>query len=153
MEMVAPTQQAEVVAVRTLCPSVRELTLQPLQGRVSFRPGQWISLHLPVGQRPPLVRAYSLAEPEIPDGRLVLVLDRVAGGLGSGHLFTLKERDTVLLVGPYGKFCVPEPCTQDLVMVARFTGIVPVRCILRDFLRQEPSRLVKLIYSAHRRMR
>jgi ferredoxin-NADP reductase len=125
------TQEAQVTEVRDLSPLVRELTLMPLGWEVSFKPGQWVSLHLPVGQHPPLLRAYSLAEPQSVSGHLVLAFDRVPRGLGSGYLFTLKTGDKVVLAGPYGKFVLPEPLTQDLLLIARYTGIVPIRCMLK----------------------
>ena len=75
--MAEATQQAAVVSVRDLTPSVRELVLLPLEQAIHFRPGQWVSLKLPVGARPPLVRAYSTAEPEAASGHLVLVFDQI----------------------------------------------------------------------------
>ncbi len=148
--MAVETQEAQIVRIRELSPSVREMTLAPRERSLSFRPGQWVSLHLPVGERPPLVRAYSMAEPETVSGRIVLAFDRVPQGLGSGYLFERQEGETVRLAGPYGKFTLPEDLSRELLLVARFTGIVPIRCILRHlFTRENPSR-VTLIYSAPR---
>lgn len=144
--MADPTQPAAVVGVRDLTHSVRELILSPQEQPVHFRPGQWVSLKLPVGERPPLVRAYSMAEPEAASGRLVLVFDRVPQGLGSNYLYTLKTGDRVTLSGPYGTFAAPEPLPKDLVLIARFTGIVPLRCILRRLFAHPPSHRVTLLY-------
>lgn len=144
--MAQPTQQAQVVSVRSLSPTVRELVLSPLEQKICFRPGQWVSLQLPVGEHPPLVRAYSMAEPEAPSGHLVLAFDHVPKGLGSGYLFTLKEGDRVVLSGPYGNFVVPEPLSHDLVFVARYTGIVPIRCIIKHLFMTPQSHEVTLIY-------
>ena len=144
--MAEATQQAAVVSVRDLTPSVRELVLSPLEQAIHFRPGQWVSLKLPVGERPPLVRAYSTAEPEAASGHLVLVFDRVPQGLGSNYLYTLKAGDRVVLSGPYGNFVAPDPLTRDLVLIGRFTGIVPLRCILRRLFVQPPSHRVTLLY-------
>jgi phenol hydroxylase P5 protein len=143
-----PTQRAKVQAMRLLSPGVRELVLLPLESKISFRPGQFVSLKLPVGERPPLTRAYSMAEPESSSGELVLAFDRVPGGLGSEYLFTLKEGDEVLAAGPYGNFTVPSSPTPDLVFIARFTGIVPIRCIIRHLCAARLSRKVVLIYGA-----
>ena len=141
-----PTQRAQVKGARTLSSKVRELILLPLESKISFQPGQWVSLKLPVGERPPLTRAYSMAEPEAASGRLVLVFDRVPDGLGSGHLFSLNEGDEVILSGPYGNFVVPRPTSKDLLFIARYTGIVPIRCILKDLLTTRPSSHVTLVY-------
>ncbi len=102
-----------------LSPTVRELILMPLESKISFKPGQWVSLKLPVGERPPLTRAYSMAEPESSSGELVLSFDRVPGGLGSGYLSSVKGGDELILAGPYGNFTVPRPLTVDLVLAAR----------------------------------
>lgn len=125
---------------------VRELVLSPLERKISFRPGQWVSLQLPVGEHPPLVRAYSMAEPEASSGHLVLAFDQVPKGLGTGYLVTLKEGDRVVLSGPYGNFAVPEPLTKDLVFIARYTGIVPIRCIIKHLSSAPQSREMTLIY-------
>jgi phenol hydroxylase P5 protein len=113
---------------------VREYVLAPPAEPIHFLPGQWISIHLPIGERPPLVRAYSLAEPEAASGRLVLALDRVPGGLGSSYLDSLEPGQELTIAGPYGTFVTPDPLPARLVLVARFTGIVPIRCILRSIL-------------------
>jgi ferredoxin-NADP reductase len=95
-----------------------------------------------------LTRAYSMAEPESSSGGLVLTFDRVPDGLGSGYLSSVKEGDELFLAGPYGNFTVPRPLIVDLVLVARFTGIVPVRCILRDLFEGPVSRRVTMIYGS-----
>lgn len=61
--MAEPTQSATVLSVKDLTPHVRQLVLLPKAQKILFLPGQWISLQLPVGIKPPLNRAYSLAEP------------------------------------------------------------------------------------------
>jgi len=150
--MAEPTQRAKVMRARMLSPTVRELVVVPLESKISFKPGQWVSLKLPVGERPPLTRAYSMAEPESSSGELVLVFDRVPGGVGSGYLSSVKEGDELILAGPYGNFTVPRPLTVDLVLVARFTGIVPIRCILRDLFEGTVSCHVTLIYGTPTQM-
>src|SRR5437879_12210969 len=143
-----PTQRANVTRARMLSPMVRELVLMPLESKISFKPGQWVSLKLPVGERPPLTRAYSMAEPESSSGELVLAFDRVPGGLGSSYLSSVKGGDELILAGPYGIFTVPRPLTVDLVLVARLTGIVPIRCILREVFKGPVASPVTLIYGA-----
>jgi ferredoxin-NADP reductase len=143
--MAEPVQQASVITVRDLSPSVRELTLSP-ERPISFTPGQWISLKLPTGPRPPLVRAYTMAEPESPSGRLVLAFDRVPGGLGSEYLFSMKPGETVAMSGPHGHFVLPQPLTKELLFITRFTGIVPIRCIIRSLAQHGPVPSIVLIY-------
>lgn len=130
--MAEPTQPATVFSVTNLTPHVRQLVIKPQATKISFQPGQWISLKLPVGSKPPLTRAYSMADPASPTGELTLVFDRVPGGLGSNYLFQLKSGDEISLSGPYGNFVLPQPLGRELLLIARYTGLVPIRCILKQ---------------------
>ena len=139
------TQQATVLSVTDLTPHVRQLVVLPQIQKIPFQPGQWVSLMLPVGAKPPLNRAYSMAAPGTTSGELTLVLDRVIGGLGSGFLYQLKPGDDVHLSGPYGNFTVPEPLGQELLLIARFTGLVPIRCMVKQLYAQRQTGSVLLI--------
>jgi ferredoxin-NADP reductase len=116
------TQPATVLSVTDLTPHVRQLVLLPQTQKIPFQPGQWVSLKLPIGPKPPLNRAYSLAAPSTASGELTLVFDRVMRGLGSGYLYTLKPGDEIMLSGPYGNFTLPQQLDRDLLLVARYTG-------------------------------
>src|SRR5215471_4479246 len=118
------TQSATVLSVTDLTPNVRQLVLLPVTRKIGFQPGQWVSLKLPVGARPPLNRAYSMAAPSTPSGELTLVFDRVIGGLGSGFLYQLKSGNRIDLSGPYGSFTVSEPLDREILFITRYTGIV-----------------------------
>lgn len=137
--MSIPTQKARVTAVREIAPDVRECVLNPLSTPVHFQPGQWISTQLPIGERQPLVRAYSLAEPESASGELVLCFDHVTAGLGSGYLTAVTAGQELTIAGPFGNFTAPNPLPERLVLAARFTGVVPLRCLLRHIFRDEPA--------------
>lgn len=128
------TQPATVLAVTDLTPHVRQLVVKPKTSKISFQPGQWVSLKLPVGLKPPLNRAYSMADPSSPYGELTLVFDRVPGGLASNYLYELRSGDEVLLSGPYGNFILPQPLDRELLLIARYTGLVPMRCLLKQML-------------------
>jgi NAD(P)H-flavin reductase len=148
--MSQPTQTTVIRSVRDVAPGVREIVLAPPPERMDFVPGQWLSLHLPIeGDDRPLVRAYSLAAPPSPSGELVLCLDRVPDGLGSGYLFQRRPGDEIVLAGPLGNFVLPEP-GPDLLWIARYTGIVPFRAMLRALDAQPPPQPVRLVFSAPR---
>lgn len=125
------TQPATILSSTYLTPHVRQLIVLPKIQRVFFKPGQWVSLQLPVGEKPPLNRAYSMAEPPAPSGQLTLVFDRVKDGIGSHYLYGLKAGDELLLSGPYGNFQLPLSLNQDLLFISRYTGLVPIRCMLK----------------------
>lgn len=136
-----PTQSATVLSVTDLTPNVRQLIVLPKLEKLAFLPGQWVSLKLPLGSKPPLNRAYSMATPASPSGELTLVFDRVPQGMGSGYLYQLKAGDPLLLSGPYGNFVLPRLLDREVLFVARYTGLVPIRCMLKAlYATREASR-------------
>lgn len=128
--MAADILTATVTGAKPLNRHVRELHLRPDRSPLDCVPGQWISLRLPVGDRPPLIRAYSLAAPPASDGTLTLCLDRVDDGLGSGYLWEIAEGARLEFTGPLGNFTLPEDSETPLLLAARFTGVVPFRAML-----------------------
>jgi CDP-4-dehydro-6-deoxyglucose reductase, E3 len=143
--MAEDVQFARVLSVINLTPLVRQLVLLPKEQPLPYEPGQWVSLKLPVGIRPPLNRAYSLAAPKTGSGELTLVLDHVMGGLGSSYLWQINPGDEVALSGPYGNFSLPPELDRDLLFIARYTGLVPIRCILKQLYAQRHREPVLLI--------
>ncbi len=138
-------QWARLLSVTDLTPHVRQLVLLPKERPIPFNPGQWVSLKLPVGPNPPLTRAYSIAAPGTASGELTLILDRVVGGLGSGYLYGLTAGNDVQVSGPYGNFTLPPLLDQELLLVGRFTGLVPIRCMLKHMYPQHRTNSVLLI--------
>jgi ferredoxin-NADP reductase len=139
------TQPATVLSVTDLTPHVRQLVVLPTTQKLSFQPGQWVSLKLPVGPKPPLNRAYSMAAPELSSGELTLVFDRVPEGMGSGYLYKLKAGDELLLSGPYGKFLLPQPLDREVLFITRYTGLVPIRCMLKSMYAHRETSPILLI--------
>ena len=139
------TQPATVLSVNDLTPHVRQLVLLPTVQNIAFQPGQWVSLKLPVGVKPPLNRPYSMAAPGTPSGELTLVFDRVPGGAGSNYLYTLKPGDDTELSGPYGNFILPKQLDRELILIARYTGLVPIRCMLKQLYAQRQTAAILLI--------
>ena len=139
---------ATVTAARRLSPHVREITLRPDSGSLNpYLPGQWLSLRLPIGDNPPLIRAYSLATAPNQDGSLVLCFDRVEGGLGSEYLWGVEPGTPIEYGGPVGNF-VPAEDANPLLMVASFTGIVPFRAMLQQMANAAVAPVaVRLLYA------
>jgi ferredoxin-NADP reductase len=125
------TQPATVLSVTDLTPNVRQLVILPKEQKLAYQPGQWVSLKLPVGAHPPLNRAYSLAAPASPSGEMTLVFDRVPDGMGSGYLYRTKPGDELFFSGPHGAFTLPQPDGKELLLIGRYTGLVPLRCMLK----------------------
>jgi ferredoxin-NADP reductase len=146
--MAEPTQIAEIISLNALTPRTTELVLHPIEHPISFRPGQWISLQLPVGDHPPLNRAYSLAEPPSHMGHLTLVFDHVPGGKGSGYLASLQPGARITLSGPYGHFVLPDPDPKHLLLIGHYSGLVPLRCMIRALTNLGPLPPTTLIAQA-----
>ena len=119
--------------------------LRPTAQHIAFQPGQWVSLKLPVGVKSPLNRAYSMAAPETPSGELTVIFDRVPGGLGSNYLYKLKAGDETQLSGPYGNFTIPVRLDRELIFIARYTGLVPIRCMIKHLYAQRQRAAILLI--------
>ena len=139
------TQPATVLSITDLTPHVRQLVLLPTVQHIAFRPGQWVSLKLPVGAKPPLNRAYSMAAPGTASGELTLVFDRIPGGIGSNYLYHLKPGDQAELSGPYGNFTLPVSLDREMILIARYTGLVPIRCMLKHLYAQRQTAAILLI--------
>ena len=138
-------QSATVLSATDLTPHVRQLVVLPKEQPIDFKPGQWVSLKLPVGTRPPLNRAYSMAAPSTTSGEMTLIFDRVTGGLGTSYLFQIKPGEEVALSGPFGNFVLPPSLDRELVFIARYTGLVPIRCMLKELYAQRYRGPVLLI--------
>lgn len=143
--MAEQIQLATILSVTDLTPHVRQLVLLPNEKHIRFQPGQWVSLKLPVGGNPPLNRAYSMAAPGTSSGELTLVFDHVMDGLGSGYLYRAKAGDELLLSGPYGNFVLPPKQDLELLFIARYTGLVPIRCMLKQLYAKRQTDPVLLI--------
>ena len=119
----------------------------PAGERLTFTPGQFISCELPVGDGPPLVRAYSLASsPE--DDELEICVDLVAGGPGSNYLFRLAPGAEVAFTGPFGSFVLAEPPPVPLVFVGDGTGVAPLRPMVRRALERGGDQPITILQGA-----
>jgi ferredoxin-NADP reductase len=138
-------QSGRILSATDLTSQVRQLVVLPRERPIGFKPGQWVSLKLPVGTRPPLNRAYSMAAPSTASGELTLIFDRVTDGLGSGYLFQMKPGEELALSGPFGNFVLPPSIDRELIFIARYTGLVPIRCMLKELYGQRYRDPVLLI--------
>lgn len=140
-------RQARIERVLELSPHVSELTLAVQGTPLSFKAGQWLRVSVPVGERT-VTRAHWLAEPPREDGHLTICVERPAQGAPSQYQSRLVPNAIVTFSGPHGEFVLPDSLGQDLLLVARFTGIVPIRCIVREYERRGFPSKVTLIHGA-----
>jgi ferredoxin-NADP reductase len=100
--------------------------------RFDFKPGQFITLDLPIHEKKnKRWRSYSIASP--PDGSNIveLVIVYLEGGPGTTYLFNeVKEGSELLLRGPQGVFVLPDQLDRDIFFVCTGTGVAPFRSML-----------------------
>lgn len=124
-----PSFPVRLVATRALAPAVRELTFERDDGPLSFEPGQWLNLKVPLGDGE-AKRAYSIASP--PDGgaRFALAVTRVDGGAVSRRLHELEPGARLVAEGPAGMFTRAADAGHPSLLVGTGTGLSPLRSML-----------------------
>lgn len=118
-----------------------------LRERFRYKPGQFLTLHVPVGEKP-LPRCYSLSSTPALDEPLRVTVKRVTDGRASNWLCThLHSGDVIEVATPAGIF-TPKAGGLDglFLMFAGGSGITPVLSIIRTVL-AEGKGCIRLIYA------
>jgi 3-ketosteroid 9alpha-monooxygenase subunit B len=111
----------------------------------SYRPGQFLTLRLPVLGRH-LPRCYSMSSAPTLDGALRVTVKRVSGGRGSNWVCDrVRPGDTLEVMPPAGVFS-PASLQGDFLLCAGGSGITPVFSILRSVLAHGQGR-IRLLYA------
>ncbi|MGW5061192.1 MOSC domain-containing protein [Streptomyces sp. NPDC004096] len=114
------------------------------------RPGQYLSIRLPVGDRAPAVRSYSLSSAP-GAGPYRISVKHEPHGLVSGYLHTrVHPGDLVDIAGPRGTF-VLEAGTRPVVLVSAGIGATPVLAMLHRLAATGDPRPVWWIHVARDR--
>lgn len=114
-----------------------------------FKPGQFVTLDLPIHERPAKRwRSYSIAS--WPDGSNVfeLLIVLLEDGAGTPYLFNaVKEGSELTFRGPQGVFTLPDPLEKELYFVCTGTGIAPFRSMVQHIHRHRiPHPPIHLIF-------
>jgi ferredoxin-NADP reductase len=152
--MLQPWQTGKVIRIVDETPSTRRFFIQmPEQERFDFKPGQFVTLDLPIHeQKNKRWRSYSIAS--WPDGTNVieLVIVLLEGGLGTNYLFNeVKENSELILRGPQGVFVLPEQIEKDLFFICTGTGVAPFRSMAHHILNNNiPHKNIFLIFGCRK---
>jgi len=153
---VQPWRQCEVIAIGEEAELTRRYRIRiPGTGRFDFRPGQFVTLDLPISDKPAKrMRSYSIAS--WPDGTdsIELLISLQKEGVGTTYLFDEVGVGTTLTMrGPQGNFLLPEALDRDLFLICTGTGIAPFRSMVHHIFHSGlPHRQVHLIFGArHKR--
>lgn len=128
--MPQPWQTGKIIRIENETNQTRRFWIQvPDAPNFDFRPGQFVTLDLPIHEKPAKRwRSYSIAS--WPDGSNIieLVIVLLEGGAGTHYLFNeVGVGSELLLRGPQGVFTLPESIEKDLFFICTGTGIAPFR--------------------------
>lgn len=105
----------------------------PPNERLRYLPGQYINVIARNGHR----RSYSIANAPAEDGKILLFIKRIEGGMLSRYWFAeAKLNDLLRLEGPCGTFFLREGGESTNVLLATGTGIAPVKALLEEMVLQ-----------------
>ena len=140
-------QVATVAGLTRETPSVCTIELEPPDW-AGHRAGQHLDVRLTAEDGYRAERSYSIAS--APGEQLAITVERLDDGEVSPYLTEeLQVGDELELRGPIGGYFVWGPNDgSPLMLLAGGSGVVPLRCILRDRLRTGSDVPARLLYSA-----
>ncbi len=112
---------------------IRSIYLVPEDGApvLPHRPGQYLTLHLPVSPERPLYRHYSLSSASSSEGYRISV-KREPGGTGSRFLHHLQPGARVACSAPTGHFVLGSPADRPVVLLSGGVGQTPILSMLHE---------------------
>ncbi|MET0244721.1 MAG: FAD-dependent oxidoreductase [Flavitalea sp.] len=152
--MVQPWQTGKVIKITDETPGNRRFWIElPELERFDFKPGQFVTLDLPIHEKPnKRWRSYSIAS--WPDGTNVfeLIIVLLDGGAGTTYLFNeVKVGSELTVRGPQGVFTLPEHIETDLFLVCTGTGVAPFRAMAHHILNENiPHKRIYLIFGCRK---
>lgn len=142
---------ARVVAKRAESARAVTLELQPNRHFAGFRPGQHVNVTVEIDGRR-VTRSYSLTGAPRDDGRVTLTVQKVDGGLVSGHLYTdCRIGDVVELGAAFGDMTLPDALSGPLLLLAAGSGITPLMSLVRELAQRGMPVDTTLVYWARHR--
>ena len=96
----------------------------------TFKPGQFISLDLPIDEKPSKrIRHYSVANSPSQD-TYELIIVKKPGGKGTDYLWTTSIGEEIEFTGPSGIMTLGEDTNKNYIFICTGTGISPFKCML-----------------------
>ncbi|MBO4207931.1 globin domain-containing protein [Micromonospora echinofusca] len=124
-------------------------TCRPLQHRLPYRAGQYVSLEVP-RYHPRVWRTYSIANAPN-DGNVLEFHVRTPTGAGwvSGALVRrVSPGELIRLAAPMGSMTLDRTSTRDILCVAGGVGIAPVKALVEELTGWNRTRWVHVFYGA-----
>lgn len=151
-----PWRTGKVIRIENETSNTRRFWIQiPELEKFDFIPGQFITLDLPIHEKPnKRIRSYSIAS--WPDGTNVveLVIVLLEGGLGTNYLFNkIDVGSDLTLRGPQGVFTLDDDdLKKEIFMICTGTGIAPFRSMAHYIkLHNVPHNKLYLIFGTRKK--
>ncbi len=146
-EPISPYHPLQVRAVMEETADTKSLVFDvppELAAAFAYKPGQFLTLRLPVGGRH-VRRCYSMSSAPATDDAPRVTIKRVTQGLGSNWICDhVKAGDTIEVLVPSGSFTPRAGLDGNFLLLAGGSGITPVFSILRSALHLGTGRIVLL---------
>ena len=144
-------QVLEVVGVAEEAPEVRTFTFRSdAQTWFRYKPGQFVTLELPV-EGEPLLRTYTLSSSPSRPFSIAVTVKSQPGSVGTRWMFdNLKPGDHVRAYGPAGDFTHHDHPSGKYLFVSAGSGITPMMSMLRWFSDCAPWTDVSFVNCARR---
>jgi ferredoxin-NADP reductase len=152
--MPQPWVTGKIIRIEDETSSTKRFWIEvPGQDKFDFKPGQFVTLDLPIHEKPAKRwRSYSIAS--WPDGTNIfeLVIVLLEGGAGTNYLFhEVGVGSELILRGPQGVFVLPEPIEKDLFFICTGTGVAPFRSMAHHILNHNvPHKNIYLIFGCRK---
>lgn len=141
------TYEATIGKVDVLTPRNKNIQfLLPPGKTMHFKSGQFVQVFVPVEGDKPRRTSYSIASSPIHETYFELCVTHVEGGKSSTYLHSLKTNDKVTVMGPLGKFQMPEPLQREPVFVCTGSGVAPFRSMISNLIETKFSKNIYLIF-------
>ncbi len=141
------TYETTVDAADLITPRNMHLRFRLPAGKsIHFKAGQFIQVFIPQEGDKPRRTSYSIASHPHNTEFVELCVTHVEGGRSSTYLHSLKVGDKVTLMGPLGKFSLPDPFHRDAVFIATGSGIAPFRSMINDLIEHKTPRMLYLVF-------
>lgn len=140
------TYDATLTKIEFLTPRVKGLRFQLPAGKlINFRAGQFVQMYIPTPEK---VRrtSYSVASAPFDHDHVDLCVTLVRDGVSSNYLHKMKEGDKIQMMGPLGRFTLPEALPRDIVFVCAGSGVAPFRSMILDLLHNKTDKNVYLVF-------
>lgn len=143
--MALPTSRITLVETAYISPTVKHFKFSmPTDRPFNFIPGQFITLHIPSGEKI-LKRSYSIASIPDKDKTIDFAASYVAQGVASEFLFNLKIGASIEMIGPLGRLILRDEPVKRYVLIATGTGVTPYRAMLPSLAQRIRDQQLKVV--------